>query len=92
MNDRRPRPPEWIPESEFRDTLLAQELPAALRTRNLFWINVRRYLKHGDADLPPEDYLRHWKKIYDSCMSDDLSTLRRLSYLCFEKPKSKDIH
>ena len=86
------RPPEWIPERVFRDTLLVEELPAALRGKNLFWINPRRYLTHSDAQLPPEDYLHHWKEIYDTCLSDDLSTMRRLSYLSFEAPGGKDIH
>jgi hypothetical protein len=81
--------PDWIPESEFRDTLLQQKLPAALRDKNFFWINVRQYLTHDDARLPPEDYLRHWKEIYDCCLSDDLATLRRLSYLSFEAPRKK---
>jgi hypothetical protein len=81
--------PDWIPECEFRDTLLIEKLPAALRARNLFWINVRQYLTHDDANLPPEDYLRHWQQIYHCCLSDDLSNLRRLSYLSFEPPRQK---
>jgi hypothetical protein len=92
MNDDS-RAPDWIPEQEFRDTLLTEKLPVALRTRNLFWINVRQYLCHDDAQLPAEDYLRRWKEIYHCCLSDDLSTLRRLSYLSFEAPKKKrDLH
>ncbi len=91
MKDDSSRPPEWIPESEFRDTLLTQKLPVAVRDKNLFWINVRQYLTHGDAQLPPEDYLRHWKEIYDCCMAEDLSTLRRLSYLSFEPPSRGNI-
>jgi hypothetical protein len=87
-----PKAPEWIPESAFRDTLLVQKLPAALRDKNLFWINVRRYLTHNDAHLPAEDYLRHWKEIYDSCLSDDCSLVRRVSYLSFEPPAETDIH
>jgi len=87
-----PRPPKWIPEREFRDTLLVEKLPSALRGKNLFWINPRRYLTHDHAQLPPEDYLRHWKEIYDICLSDDLSRLRRLSYISFDAPKDKDIH
>jgi hypothetical protein len=86
-----PQAPDWIPESEFRDTLLVQKLPAALRDKTLFWINVRQYLTHDDAQLEPEHYLRHWKEIYDSCLSDDLSTLRRLSYLSFDAPGQKDV-
>jgi hypothetical protein len=92
MEDNLPRVPEWVPESRFRDTLLVEKLPAALRTRNLFWINVRQYLTHDDAQLPPEDYLRHWKKVYECCMSHDLRTLRRLSYLSFDAPWEYDIH
>ena len=86
-----PPGPEWIPECKFRDTLLVQRLPAAFRNKNLFWINVRRYLTHDDAHLPPEDYLRHWKDIYDSCLTDDLSTLRRFSYLSFDPPADTDV-
>jgi hypothetical protein len=86
MKDKLPGALKWIPESEFRDTLLEQELPVALRDKNFFWINVRWYLKHDDAQLPPEDYLRHWKKIYDCCLSDELSTVRRLSYLSLDAP------
>jgi hypothetical protein len=89
MKDHLPRPPEWIPERELRDTLLVEKLPAALRGRNLFWINPRRYLTHDHAQLPPEDYLRHWKGIYDTCLSDDLSTLRRLSYISFAFRKTR---
>jgi hypothetical protein len=91
MVDDLPRPPQWIAERELRDTLLEENLPAAFRGKNLFWINVLQYLRHDDADLPPEDYLRHWKEIYDICLSDDLSALRRLSYLSFEAPSDKDI-
>jgi len=91
MNDRFLPAPEWIPESEFRDTLLVQKLPAALRSKNFFWINVRQYLIHADAQLPPEDYLRHWKEIYDSCLSDDLTNLQRVSYLSVEPPRDADI-
>jgi len=80
---------KWIPESEFRDTLLVQKLPAALRDKNFFWINVRQYLTHDDARLPPEDYLRHWKEIYDCCLAEDVATLRRLSYLSFEEPRRR---
>jgi hypothetical protein len=86
------RAPEWMPESKFRDTLLVEKLPAALRDRNFFWINVRQYLTHDDAHLPPEDYLRHWQEIYQCCLSDDLARLRRVSYLSFDAPKSNDVH
>ena len=92
MMDNLPHAPEWIPECEFRDTLLVQKLPAALRGKNFFWINVRRYLTHHDAQLPPEDYLRHWKEIYDCCLSDDLSRLRSVSYLSFKEPQPNDVH
>jgi hypothetical protein len=92
MKDNYPRAPEWIPESEFRDTLLVQKLPAALRGKNFFWINVRQYLTHDDAQLPPEDYLRHWQEIYDCCLSDDLAGLRRVSYLSFEGPQRNGVH
>jgi hypothetical protein len=80
---------KWIPESEFRDTLLVQKLPAALREKNFFWIDVRRYLRHDDARLPADDYLRHWQQIYECCMSEDVATLRRLVYLSFEEPRRK---
>ncbi|MGA2000220.1 MAG: hypothetical protein ABSG52_09515 [Terriglobales bacterium] len=92
MKDSLPRAPEWIPESEFRDTLLVQKLPAALREKNFFWINVRQYLTSDDAQLAPEDYLRHWQEIYECCLSDDLSRLRRVSYLSFEGPRQNDVH
>ncbi len=87
-----PQAPEWIPESEFRDTLLTEKLPKALRDKNLFWINVCQYLTHDDAQLPPEDYMRHWKEVYECCLSDNLSTLRRLSYLSFDGPGGKELH
>ncbi len=82
-----PLPQEWIPESKLRDALLPGKLPAAVRNKNLFWINVRRYLQHQNAQLPPEDYLNHWKAIYECCLSQDLETLRRLSYVSFDEPK-----
>lgn len=86
------RAPEWIPESKFRDTLLLEKLPVALRDKNFFWINVRQYLTHEDAHLPPEDYLRHWQEIYHCCLADDLARLRRVSYLSFDAPPSNDVH
>jgi hypothetical protein len=92
MKDRSTRAPEWLPESEFRDTLLMEKLPAALRDKNFFWINVRQYLTSEDAQLAPEDYLRHWQEIYECCLSDDLSRLRRVSYLSFEGPQQDDVH
>lgn len=92
MKDNLPRAPEWIPECKFRDTLLVQKLPAALRDKNFFWINVRQYLASDDAHLPSEDYLRHWKEIYDCCISDDLARLRRVSYLSFDGPRQDDAH
>jgi hypothetical protein len=92
MKDRSTRAPEWLPESEFRDTLLMEKLPAALRDKNFFWINVRQYLTSEDAQLAPEDYLRHWQEIYECCLSDDLSRLRRVSYLSFEGPQKNDMH
>ena len=85
-------PSEWIPEREFRDTLLGEKLPAAVRGKNLFWINVRQYLTHHDAQLAPEDYLRHWKEVYDCCLADNLAALQRLSYLSFDPPYKKDVH
>ena len=91
MSNVLPRPPEWIPERELRDALLVEKLPPAVSNKNLFWINPRRYLTHSDAQLPPEDYLHHWKEIYDTFLSDDPSTLRCLSYLSFEAPGDKDI-
>jgi len=81
-----PRSQEWIPESKLRDALLSGKLPAAVRDRNLFWINVRQYLQHQNAQLPPEDYLNHWKAVYECCLSQDLETLRRLSYVSFDDP------
>jgi hypothetical protein len=93
MNDDLPRAPEWMPESELRDVLFRGKLPAALRNKNLFWINIQRYLKHSDADLPPDDYLRHWNEVYERCLSEDLSTLRGLTYVSFEEPTSeRDVH
>ncbi len=76
-----------MPESALRDALIAERLPAALARRTLFWINIRRYLAHQDAQLPPEDYLRHWREIYRCCMAKDLSRLRDLSYVSFDEPK-----
>ncbi len=81
-----PGPQEWIPESKLRDALLSDKLPAAVRDKNLFWINVRQYLQHQHAQLPPEDYLNHWKAVYECCLSQDLETLRRLSYVSFDDP------
>ena len=92
MKNNSPRAPEWIPECEFRDTLLVQKLPVALRDKNFFWINVRQYLTHDDAQLPAEDYLRHWQEIYECYLSDDLARLRRVSYLRFDGPQPNDVH
>ena len=93
MADDPPPTPEWIPESKLRDALFRGKMPAALRDRNLFWVNVQRYLQHADANLPAEDYLNHWKSVYECCLAEDVSTLRGLSYVSFEEPKSKrDVH
>ncbi len=91
MHDDLPRSPEWMPEAELRDALLREKLPQALRGKNLFWINVGQYLKHEHADLPPEDYLNHWKAVYDCCLTNAQSDLRRLSYISFEPPAQKDV-
>ena len=81
---------EWVPESVVRDALIADRLPAAVSSRTLFWINVPRYLAHDDAQLPPEDYLRHWREIYRCCLADEPVTLRGLSYVSFEEPATAD--
>ncbi len=85
-----PLAPEWMPESELRDALISEKLPHALQHRNLFWINVRRYLQHEHAQLPPEDYLRHWRDVYQCCLAEDTSTLRGLSYVSFDDPGSQN--
>jgi len=92
MNDDVPRAPEWMPESELRDVLFRGKLPAALRDKNLFWINIPRYLKHEDADLPAEDYLRHWNEVYEHCLAEDVAALRGLSYVSFEEPAEQEVH
>jgi hypothetical protein len=75
-----------MPESVLRDALIAERLPTALASRTLFWINIRQYLAHQDAQLPPEDYLRHWREIYRLCLAQDTSRLRGLSYVSFDEP------
>ena len=87
MRKDRPPGPDWVPESELRDTLISGRLPAALKDKTLFWVNVRRYLQHADAQLPAEDYLKHWAEIYRCCLSEDTSDLRGLSYVSFEEPR-----
>jgi hypothetical protein len=87
--DRSPRSHDWMPESALRDALIAGKLPHAIRDHNLFWINVRQYLQHEHADLPPDDYLRHWQQIYECCLSEDISALRGLSYVSFEDPYAR---
>jgi hypothetical protein len=77
---------EWVPESSLRDALIAERLPAALGCQNLFWINIGQYLNHDDAQLPPEEYLRHWREIYRSCLNQDTARLRGLSYVSVEGP------
>ncbi len=90
MPDEGKHPPnDWMPESALRDALIAGKLPQALRDRNLFWINIRQYLRHSDADLPPEDYLRHWRAVYECCLAEDTEALRALSYVTFEDPYVK---
>jgi hypothetical protein len=79
---------EWLPESTLRDALIAERLPADVAGQTLFWINVRQYLGSQDAQLPPDDYLRHWREIYTSCMNADTARLRSLSYVSFEAPRS----
>jgi hypothetical protein len=86
-----PRSQEWIPESTLRDALVPGKLPAAVRNKNLFWINVRQYLQHQHAQLPPDDYLKQWKAVYECCLSQDLETLRRLSYVSFEVPDDSEV-
>jgi len=82
--------PEWVPESQLRDALISGRLPAALRGKTLFWINIRRYLQHEHSQLPAEDYLQHWEQIYRCCVSDDTAALRGLSYVSFKEPKSTE--
>jgi hypothetical protein len=77
---------EWLPESALRDALIAERLPAAVVGQNLFWINSRQYLSHEDAQLPPEEYLRHWREIYRSCLNQETSRLSALSYVSVEGP------
>jgi hypothetical protein len=77
---------EWLPESALRDALIAERLPAAVGGQNLFWINIRQYLSHDDAQLPPEEYLRHWREIYRSCLNQETSRLSALSYVSVEGP------
>jgi len=77
---------EWLPESALRDALIAERLPAALSCQNLFWINIQQYLNHDDAQLPPEEYLRHWREIYRSCLNQDTTRLSELSYVSIEGP------
>lgn len=86
------RPPgsEWVPESQLRDALISERLPAALRGRTLFWINVRRYLQHEHSRLPAEDYLKHWQQIYRWCVSDDWAALGGLSYVALAEPGSPE--
>lgn len=79
-------PQEWMPESELRDALVPGDLPVALRGRNLFWINIRKFLKHTDSDLPAENYLRHWQAVYQCLLDEDASALRGLSYVTTEDP------
>ncbi len=81
---------EWVPESQLRDALISERLPAALRDRTLFWINVRRYLQHEDSRLPAEDYLKHWQQIYRWCVSDDWAALGGLSYVALAEPGSPE--
>lgn len=77
---------EWLPESVLRDALIAERLPATVVGRNLFWVNIRQYLSHNDAQLPPEQYLRHWREIYRSCLNEDTAWLSGLSYVSVEGP------
>jgi hypothetical protein len=77
---------EWLPESALRDALIAERLPAALSCQNLFWVNIQQYLNHDDAQLPPEEYLRHWREIYRSCLNQDTARLSGLSYVSVEGP------
>jgi hypothetical protein len=82
-------PQEWLPESELRDALVPGELPHALRGRNLFWINIRKFLQHTDADLPAENYLQHWQTVYQCFLNEDAAALRGLSYIAAEDPFAK---
>jgi hypothetical protein len=83
---------EWLPESTLRDALIAERLPTTLSRKNLFWINIRRYLNHRDAQLPPEEYLRHWREIYRSCLNRDTARLSGLSYVSVEGPVEGDVN
>lgn len=82
-------PQEWMPEAELRDALVPGDLPSSLRGRNLFWINILRFLQHSDSDLPAENYLMHWQAVYQCVLDDDTSTLRGLSYVTTEDPFAK---
>ena len=77
----------WLPESALRDALIAETLPTALAGENLFWINVVQYLNHQHAQLPPEEYLRHWREVYRSCLNRDTTRLSELAYLSVHEPK-----
>jgi hypothetical protein len=79
-------PQEWMPESELRDALVPGQLPSALRGRNLFWINIKKFLQHSDSDLPAENYLMHWQSVYQCFLEEDASALRGLSYIAAEDP------
>jgi hypothetical protein len=77
---------QWTPESALRDALIAERLPAAIAGRTLFWINIQQYLSHRDSQLPPEEYLRHWRDIYQCCLTEDTRRLQQLSYLSLQSP------
>lgn len=83
---RSPLGEEWLPESALRDALIADRLPTVLGGANLFWVNVREYLSHGDAQLPAEQYLLHWREIYRSCLNQETERLRNISYVRLGEP------
>jgi len=83
-------PHDWIPESELRDALIPGSLPHALRGKNLFWINIKRFLQHSDSDLPAENYLMHWQAVYQCLLDEDASALRGLSYVTTEDPFARN--
>ncbi len=81
-------PQDWVPESAVRDALFSGKLPSGYGDRNLFWINIRQYLTHAHAQLPPDEYLRHWREVYRSFVASNTGWLRALSYLRLERPQN----
>lgn len=89
MADDAKGPQDWMPESELRDALVREQLPHALRGKNLFWINIKQFLQSGDSDLPAENYLQHWQAVYQCFLDENASALRGLSYVTTEDPFAK---